>query len=148
MNRETAIKNQILIGLGSRPDVLIWNSPCGKFFTRQEIKRWLKDEYRIDASERVLSKLRPVAIGYPGQADTMAIVEVEITPDMVGQRIGVFAGLEVKTPKTETSRAGTQSEQQEKWQRAVQKRGGHYALVRSPAEADAVIAKIQNKAGK
>jgi hypothetical protein len=78
----------------------------------------------------------------------LAVVEVEITPEMVGQKVGMFVGLEIKTEKLGNSRAGTQSEKQRNWQAAVEKRGGAYSIIRSPQEAVSFIDSIKNRAGK
>ena len=117
-NPETVIKNEILLELGCRPDVYIQNQPTGTF------RAW--DDPR-----------RPVKVGNPGQSDLLAVVAVTITPDMVGQTVGLAWFPEVKTAK------GKQRETQQLFQLAVERRGARYDLVRSPAEAVAIIDAIQ-----
>jgi len=56
LNRETAIKNRILIELGRDPRVLAWNSPCGVF-------RAFDDPARV------------VRIGPAGRADLQGVVD-------------------------------------------------------------------------
>lgn len=47
----------------------------------------------------VLANPRPLHAGLcPGSPDLVGWKTVEITPDMVGQRVAIFTGLEVKTP--------------------------------------------------
>ena len=117
-NAETNLKNEILLALGCLPDVYIQNQPTGRF-------------RGYDNPDRV------VKIGTPGQADLAAVVAVTITPDMVGQTVGLAWYPEVKTAK------GTQRETQELWQLAVEKRGARYDLVRSPAQALEILAAIR-----
>jgi len=124
VNRETAVKNSILIALGSRPDVMIWNNPTGVFRA-------------YDSFDRIIK------VGLPGQPDVLAVVNIEITPEMVGKSIGAFVGLEIKTPKTNTNTAGRQSEKQKNWQAAFEKKGGKYAVIRSPNEAISFINSIK-----
>jgi len=63
------LKNEILLALGRRPDVLVWNNPTGMF----------------TPYDRPLSP--PVRCGIPGQADILAVV---------GPR-GRLVGIECKT---------------------------------------------------
>ena len=117
-NPETRVQNAGLLELGARPDVLAWRVQVGAF-------RSMDDPGRI------------VRIGRPGMADVGAVVAVTITPDMVGQTIGVAASIEFKTAR------GRQTEAQAAWERAFRSRGGVYALVRDPAEIPALVASIQ-----
>ena len=59
------------------------------------------------------------------------------SPDIIGIYKGRFVGLEVKTSK------GRQSPPQRHFQAACEKAGGTYAIVRSPADALAVLATIR-----
>lgn len=113
-NNETNLQNQILLDIGTRPDVLAWRQQVGLFRA-------------YDNPERV------VRVGTPGMADIGMIVQVEITPDMVGRTIGVAVQPEVKTLK------GSQRKGQEDWMTAVEKRGGLYRLVRSTSDVLQVI---------
>lgn len=55
MNRETAIKNEILLELSRHPQALVWNSPCGTF-------RSMTDPSRV------------IRIGPPGRADLIGVI--------------------------------------------------------------------------
>jgi len=57
-------------------------------------------------------------------------------PDIIGCYRGRWIGLEVKTPR------GRQSAAQRNYQAAVERAGGVYALVRSPAEALEILEAI------
>lgn len=119
-NKETrTVQNPALLAVGARPDVLIWRQHVGVF-------RAMDDPRRI------------VKIGTPGMADSMAVVRVTITPDMVGKTIGVAVAPEFKTG------TGRQREAQKNWQRAFEQRGGIYAVIRSPDEMTALVEGVQN----
>lgn len=108
MNNETAIQNEILIAL----------SDAGYLPQRQHVGTF-----------RTLYGNRTVNVGQPGMADIAAVVPVTITPDMVGQQIGAYVEIEVKTL------TGKQRQAQKLRELAVNKRGGRYIIARSPTEA-------------
>ncbi len=117
-NKETrTVQNPAMLAAGGRRDVLVWRQQSGLFYTHDG---------------------NPVRVGLPGMADAGMIVAVTVTPEMVGKTIGVAVQPEFKT------RGGRQSEPQQNWQAAVEKRGGVYRLVRSAAEMDQLIADVQN----
>ena len=107
-----------LLAVGARPDVMVWKQPVGLF-------RALEDPQR------------KVMVGTPGQSDAMAVVAVTITPEMVGKTIGVAVAPEFKTS------TGRQSERQQLWQVAFEKRGGVYRLVRSAADMLQLVSDVQ-----
>jgi hypothetical protein len=108
--RETrTVQNPALLAVGARPDVMIWRQQSGVFRS-------------YDNPQSV------VRVGQPGMADSLAVVAVTITPEMVGRTVGVAVAAEYKTD------TGRQSEAQRNWQRAFQQRGGIYRVVRSAAE--------------
>ena len=118
-NRETrTVQNPALLAVGARPDVLIWRQQSGLF-----------RQYEPPHA--------PVRVGQPGIADSMAVVAVTITPDMVGKTIGVAVAPEFKTT------TGKQSDRQKDWMAAFQSRGGIYRLVRSAAEMLALVDDVQ-----
>lgn len=118
-NRETrTVQNPALLAVGARPDVLIWRQQSGLF-------------------RQFETPHNPVRVGTPGMADSMAIVSVEITPEMVGKRIGVAVAAEFKTG------TGRQSEAQRHWQSAFEQRGGIYRLIRSAEDMQALVDKVQ-----
>lgn len=69
-----------------------------------------------------------------GSPDLVGILPVTITPEHVGQTLGVFLGIEVKTPR------GRVSEDQERWHRIARQRGARIVVVRSVEEALAALA--------
>lgn len=108
-----------MLAVGQRPDVLVWKQPVGLF-------RQFEPPHN------------PVRVGIPGQADSMMVVAVTITPDMVGKTVGVAVAPEFKTA------TGTPSERQKDWRAAFEKRGGIYRLVRSAADMLDLVEDVQH----
>ena len=69
----------------------------------------------------------------PGGADVIGWRSVEITPDMVGQRLAVFVGVEVKTER------GRLTGPQRQFLAALSEAGGIAGAARSEAEAVAML---------
>lgn len=118
MLKEKNIQNASLLAIGSDPDVLAMRLQSGIF-------RSMDDPSRI------------VKVGTTGVSDSIAIVKVVITPDMVGKTVAVCAAAEFKTLK------GKQREAQVKWEQAFQKRGGRYRLIRSPQQMKEFIDEVK-----
>jgi hypothetical protein len=116
--KEKNIQNASLLAIGSDPDVLAIRLQSGVF-------RSMDDPSRI------------VKVGTPGVSDSIAIVKVVITPDMVGKTVAVCAAAEFKTLK------GKQREAQVKWEQALNKRGGRYRLIRSPQQMKEFIDEVK-----
>jgi hypothetical protein len=70
----------------------------------------------------------------PGASDVIGWKSVKVKPGMVGQRIAVFAALEVKGP------TGKATPEQQEFLRLVDEAGGIAAVVRSMKEAVGVMA--------
>ena len=118
MNKETAIQNEILLAL-SEAGALAWRVHVGKF-------RALNNPAQV------------ISVGTPGQADVMAVVPVVITPDMVGQVIGVALAVEVKTE------TGTQQKAQKLWEHALKRRGGVYTIARSADQVGRILDRVRS----
>lgn len=117
-NGETRIQNSALLAVGKLPAVLAMRLQSGVFRAYDEPGKIVR-------------------IGQPGLADTMMIVATEITPEMVGKTVGIAVAAEIKTAK------GRQSDAQRRWQQAFERRGGVYALVRSPTEMIDLVERVQ-----
>lgn len=75
-------------------------------------------------------------VGNPGGSDLIGITPVTITPDMVGQTLGVFTAIEVKKP------TGSRiSQDQKNFIAAIINAGGYAGVARSPEEALEIIKK-------
>jgi hypothetical protein len=118
-NRETrAVQLPAMLAVGSRPDVLLWRQQVGLF-------RQMNPPHA------------PVYVGTPGMADVGMVVAVQITPELVGRRLGVAVQAEMKA-------GGRQSERQRDWQAAFEARGGIYRLVRSADDMRQLVEDVQH----
>jgi hypothetical protein len=113
MTPETNISREIQLALGSRPDIRVFRNSVGVATTR-------------DGSV--------IRFGLaPGSSDLIGWRTITVTPDMVGKRIAVFTGVEVKTP------TGAIRKNQLLWQSALRSHGGISEILRSPSEINRVI---------
>ena len=109
-NPETVIQQNIRLRVGTREDVRLFRNQVGQ----------LPDP----------RPGRPVQFGLAkGSADLVGWKTVEVTPDMVGQKVAVFASLEVKTD------TGRLSKHQQTWLDVVRRAGGIADVARSPEDA-------------
>lgn len=69
----------------------------------------------------------------PGSADLVGFRTVTVTPDMVGQRIAVFAAVEVKAER------GRLTAQQSAWLEHISAAGGLAGVARSVDDARAIL---------
>lgn len=108
---ETVLQNQIRLALSSEcRDAVVFRNHCGA----------LKDARTG----------RLVTFGLsPGSPDLVGYKTVEITPDMVGQHVAVFCGIEIKTP------TGAVRDDQLAWLQRLEQAGGIAGVVRSVADA-------------
>lgn len=72
-------------------------------------------------------------VGNPGGSDLLGITPVVITQDMVGQTIGVFTAIEVKTP------TGRVSDAQHRFIQLVNNQGGRAGVARCVEDALAIV---------
>ena len=122
--KEHGIQNSIRNELAGR--CLLFRANVGK--------AWQGDAKRLPNGDLLLKNPRPFSTGLPpGFSDLFGLVPVKITPDMVGQTVGVFVALEVKAER------GSTSEQQDRFLKAVNDNGGRAAVVRSPDDAVRVV---------
>lgn len=74
-----------------------------------------------------------------GSSDLVGLYPVTITPEMVGQRVAVFVGLEIKT------QAGVMTSKQSEWLSFVRTHGGIAGVVRDPADVGVAIERWRSK---
>lgn len=85
----------------------------------------------------VIRNARPLRAGLcTGSSDLVGWTSVEITPEMVGQRVAVFAGIEVKDER------GRQSPEQARFIAAVREAGGIAGVARSSEDAAELLAGV------
>lgn len=108
----------------------------GMFFRANVGSAWAGKATRMGGGAVVIENARPFSTGLPpGFSDLFGFVPVEITPEMVGQTIATVVAMEVKTA------TGRVSDKQANFLEAVRKIGGRAGVVRSPADALALIGK-------
>lgn len=119
--KEHAIQNAIRNALAGR--CLLFRANSGTAWTGNDI-------HRLPNGQLLIRDPRPFTTGLPpGFSDLFGLVQVEITPDMVGKRVAVFTALEVKGPR------GRMTDNQRNFIQAVNDNGGRAGEVRSVEDA-------------
>lgn len=128
-----ALLTRILLAC-SRGPVRLFRNNVGVGWTGKLEKPARPTTVTVYPGDVVLRKARPLHAGLAeGSGDLIGWRTVEVTPDMVGQRVALFVSLEGKEG------AGRLSPAQRGWLEAVQAAGGIAAEVRSVDDAiDAV----------
>ena len=123
MNKsEHDIQNEIRIAVGAEQSATLFRANVGEAWTGTLAANNL-NRVIIEDARRFRSGL---PIGFP---DLFGFRTVEITPDMVGKKLAVFAFIEVKKPRGRTSRA------QEKMHAFLRDAGALGGVARSAEEA-------------
>ena len=84
----------------------------------------------LDGKRKITAGLQP-----NGSSDLIGLTKVLITPDMVGQTIGVFTAIEVKTP------TGAVRDNQAHFIKVILKYGGYAGIARNTEDAKKIIKK-------
>jgi hypothetical protein len=113
-NTETVIQQRIRLALGQVPGLRLFRNNCGS----------LPDPRTGRLVTFGLAK---------GSADLVGWRTVTVTPDMVGKQIAMFVSMEIKTS------TGRLSPPQRHWLQAVRADGGIAGVVRSEADAAALV---------
>jgi hypothetical protein len=96
---------------------------------------WTGKVARTEGQFTILMNARRCSFGLTvGSSDLVGWHTVTITPDMVGKRVAVFTGIEVKRDT-----GGVTSEDQTKFGAAVQRSGGLWGVARNPDEARLIV---------
>ena len=85
---------------------------------------WVGSIVRHDPGLIVLKNPRPLHAAPPGWPDLCGLETIEITPEMVGRKIGVFVAEEIKADGDRLTPP------QKRFQEIVEKMGGVYRIVR------------------
>lgn len=99
----------------------------GMFFRANVGTAWASNDItKLADGSLILRNPRPFSTGLPtGFHDIFGLVEETITPEMVGQKVAIFASVEVKASK------GRAREAQERFAEAVVAAGGRSGFARS-----------------
>ena len=112
--KERDIINERLISL--KPNERLFRINCGMGWTGQTVKH--------TADMIVLKNPRPLHGAPAGWGDLVGWTEIEITPDMVGKKIAVFAMEECKTGKLKLS------DDQKRFRDIILRMGGIFREIR------------------
>lgn len=131
-NKEHALQNGIRNALAGR--ALIFRANVGKAWQSNDVVKVPRQMPVVMGPRDVLLKnARPFETGLPpGFSDLFGLVAVEITPDMVGQKLAVFTALEVKD-------GARVSPLQRNFINAVNDNGGRAGVVRSVDDAERLV---------
>lgn len=123
--KEHAIQNAIRNALAGH--CLLFRVNVGQGWTGSQVDR-------LPGGRVMIHDARPFTTGLPpGFADTFGLVRVKITPDMVGQELGLFIAGEVKAA------GGRVSDKQAAFLQAINNNGGRAGVWRSPEDALAMV---------
>lgn len=122
--KESEIQDAIRVAL-SRGPVRLFRQNVGT--------GWTGDVQRMRDGSLVIRNPRPLHAGFKGLSDLGGWVTVEVTPEMVGRKIAVYAAVEVKTA------TGRVREEQSDFLAIVQQAGGAAGVARSVADAAAIV---------
>lgn len=129
MNLETKIQNSIRLAL-SKSGITSWRNETGKFWSGKVIHK--------ENSSVTLANAAMIPVGLcVGSSDLICITPKTITQDMVGQTIGVFTAIEVKTYR----KGSEASDKQTQFINHVKKMGGIAGIARSEEEALELLAR-------
>lgn len=121
---ETTIQRRIQLAL-SDTTTRLWRNNVGA--------AW---QGRAEHVGTVVTLYGPRRVEYglcPGSSDLIGLRSVEITPDMVGQRVAIFCAVEVKTAK------GRPTDEQPAFIKTVNLLGGRAGIARSEDEAKIIV---------
>ena len=122
---ESQIQNRILLECG-RGDTRLFRQNVGQ--------GWVGRLVRRQAGTVEIAAARPLHAGLcEGSSDLIGWRTVEVTPEMVGQRLAVFTAIEVK------SATGRPTPEQLKFLEAVREAGGVACVARSVEDAQRAL---------
>jgi hypothetical protein len=117
---ERGIQQDIRLALGM--DVTLFRNNTGS--------AWMGDVVKLPSGDVLIRNPRPVQFGLvKGGSDLIGWTEKIVTPDMVGKKVPIFTGLEVKTDN------GRVTKEQVNFINAVNNAGGFAGVVRSIDQA-------------
>lgn len=129
MKAERDIQNEVLLECG-HDGTTLFRQNVGQGWTGDTQRMTRYTTVTVSPGDVVIRNARPLIAGLcVGSSDIIGFRSVEITAEMVGQRIAVFVALEVKAAK------GRATEAQARFLGNVREAGGIAAIVRSKEDA-------------
>lgn len=122
---EKNVRNNIIL-TSAKHGITLFNNPVGT--------AWVG---KYNNSTHSVIAPRVVRYGLAiGSSDLIGITPIKITPDMVGQTIGVFTGVEVKVDKNGPYK---ETAEQKKFGRFIERNGGIYTVADCFADVEKKI---------
>lgn len=104
-----------------------------RLFRNNVALAWTGDVSKLKDGSIIIRNPRPLHAGLQkGSGDLIGWQCLEITQDMVGQRIAKFVSVEVKTA------TGRESDDQKTWKNVVNQHGGAAIVARDPADLEKI----------
>ncbi|MCW8918951.1 MAG: VRR-NUC domain-containing protein [Gammaproteobacteria bacterium] len=129
--KESDIQNLIRLTLSERSEVTHWRNNTGSGWQSNELLRGPRRCVDMNPGDVLLRNARPLHAGLcKGSSDLIGMKSVEITQEMVGQRVAVFVAVEVK------NKGGRVTKEQQHFGDTVLNAGGIFAIARSPADVE------------
>ncbi len=119
-NVETILQQEIRLALGQEPHLRLFRNQVGQ----------LPDPRSGRYVQFGLAK---------GSSDLVGFRTVEVTPDMVGQKLAVFTSIEVKTPR------GKLTTYQKNWLQCLENAGAICGVARSVDDAVHIVSSLSLK---
>lgn len=133
MASDTGFLNTLLLRL-SRGPVRLFRNSVGLGWVGKSWRAPSRQTVTVEPGDVVIRKARPLHAGlFTGSGDLIGWRTVEVTPDMVGQKLAVFVSLEAKEGTGEMRR------HQRQWRDQVIEAGGVAAEVRSVEDAERAL---------
>lgn len=130
---EQTVLHELMLAIGQRPELKIFRNNVGTGWQgkRKVIPGKPNDVY--------LENARPLHAGLcVGSSDLIGYTMVEITPEMVGQKVAIFTAIEVK------AKGKNASEEQKNFIEVVKHAGGLAGVARKEADALKIIDFVTN----
>lgn len=125
-DRESDLMRRIQVAACRDPDVRLFRNNVGA--------AWLgKVQHNIDGSVTIHNPMRVIYGLGKGTSDLIGLRSVLITPEMVGQRVAIFAAVEVKRP----GKRGTPEQKQ--FIQVVKSLGGLAGIAASVGQSQEVL---------
>ena len=132
-NKETNLQNTIRVGIQETigSNIRTYRNNTGE--------AWQGKSSRTSLGHVVIENPQRVKYGLKkGSSDLIGIYQIEITPEMVGKKVGIFTAIEIKTEK------GVISKEQTDFINTIKKLGGIAGTARSVDDAVKLINEYLN----